>query len=380
MNSLLQTAEILVDPMLLAIAVIYIYGFIVRLTPNTYVHQIVMGVTFGVGAIFAMLMPITFADGVIIDMRNLLIGLSSAFFGIPGAIIAGGMGLVTRFYIGGSGAIAGMTGIAIATCAGLFWAHFVRGKLKMQGFELVLLGLLICTYLLAVVLLPTTIMWSAIYELIPVLIVFNVVGTVLIGSLMIREEGLAAENAALLNAATTDPLTRLQNRRSAVAAYNALPIPKNSRHGIAILCFDVDNFKIINDTYGHVWGDKVLAEISDRISKTLRPTDVFSRLGGDEFLIILPAVTEAETQQIAERCRDVIAQTDIADAGETMNVTISVGAEWLSERPDFLTFVARADEALYHAKKLGRNCVSFAWLNTATAAQAFSQATQNRTA
>lgn len=380
MTSLLKTAVILIDPMLLAIAVIYIYGFIVRLTSKTWVHQTTMGFTFGIGAVLAMFTPIVFADGIIIDMRSLLVGLSGAFFGIPGAIIAGAMGLATRFYLGGTGAASGMLGIAIAAIAGPIWAYKVRNRMSKSALSYVVLGLVISSHLIAVAVLPSEMMWKLIYEIVPVLLAFNLVGAVLIGSLMSREEGLAAENIALFNAATTDPLTRLHNRRSAVAAYDAMPPPIESDHGTAMLCFDVDNFKAVNDTFGHVLGDKVLAEISTRIGKILRPSDVFSRLGGDEFLIILPSVTEEETCRIAERCRQIIAQTAIVDSGGAMSVTISIGAEWLSDRPDFLTFVARADEALYQAKKLGRNCVAFAWENTANVAQALVGKSQERIA
>ncbi len=380
MTSLLKTAVILIDPMLLAIAVIYIYGFIVRLTSKTWVHQATMGFTFGIGAVLAMFTPIVFSEGIIIDMRSLLVGLSGAFFGIPGAVIAGAMGLATRFYLGGTGAASGMLGIAIAAIAGPIWAYKIRGKMSKSALSYVVLGLVISSHLFAVAVLPTEMMWKLIYEIVPVLLAFNLVGAVLIGALMSREEGLAAENIALFNAATTDPLTRLHNRRSAVAAYDAMPPPIESDHGTAMLCFDVDNFKAVNDTFGHVLGDKVLAEISTRIGKILRPSDVFSRLGGDEFLIILPSVTEEETCRIAERCRQIIAQTAIVDSGGAMSVTISIGAEWLSDRPDFLTFVARADEALYQAKKLGRNCVAFAWENTANVAQALVGKSQERIA
>jgi diguanylate cyclase len=377
----MNAAVILIDPLLLAIAVIYVYGFIVRLTPNVLIRQAVMGFAFGLGAVFAMLTPMVFSDGVIIDMRSLLVGLSGAFFGIPGALIAGLMSLITRFMLGGNGANAGLLGIAIATCAGPIWARYVRHRVSQVALGHVVLGLTISTHLFAIVLLPPAVIWSLLTEIVPILLAFNLVGTILFGALMHREEGLAAENLALLNAATTDPLTRLHNRRSAVAAYNALPTADATDHGTAMLCFDVDNFKAVNDTFGHVLGDKVLAEISSRIGKTLRPTDVFSRLGGDEFLIILPSVTEDETCRIAERCREVIAQSAITDkSGAAISVTISIGVEWLSDRPDFLTFVARADEALYQAKKLGRNCVAFAWENTTSAAQAFASQAQERIA
>jgi diguanylate cyclase len=380
MSFFLDAATILIDPMLLAIAVIYTYGFIVRFTPSIQVRQWVMGLTFGLGALFAMATPMVFADGVIIDMRSLLVGLSSAFFGLPGAVVAGIIGLVTRFIIGGDGAVSGMIGITLAVGAGSVWAAYVRQKLKTRTMEHVCLGLMISVHLMSIPALPSDIMWPVMFQIAPILMAFNFVGAILIGSLLTREEELAAENKALVNAATTDPLTRLHNRRSAVAAYENLPTPQAADHGIAMLCFDIDNFKTVNDTYGHVLGDVVLSEISTRIGKTLRPTDVFSRLGGDEFLIILPSVTNEETQRIAERCREVIAQEAVIHDGQAISVTISIGAEWLADRPDFLTFVASADEALYQAKKLGRNCVAFTWQNATFAAQALRQQPQERIA
>lgn len=380
MLSIIKFAIILIDPVLLAVALIYAYSFIVRITDYVWIHQTAMGLAFGLGAVFAMLTPIVLTEGVIIDMRTLIVGLSGAFFGIPGAIITGGIGLSTRFVIGGDGAASGMLGIAIAMCAGPVWAYFIRDRIANATMGYVALGLSISTSLFAVLILPSPLMWMLIENIVPVLLALNLVGSVLMGALMNHENGMLAKNVALANAARTDPLTRLHNRRSAVATYEALPPPTKSNHGTAMLCFDIDRFKDVNDTFGHVLGDKVLAEVSTRIGKILRPTDVFSRLGGDEFLIILPSVTEEETRRIAERCRAVIAQTAIIDDGETMSVTISVGAEWLANRPDFLTFVARADEALYQAKKLGRNCVAYAWENTANAAQILSPPSRERIA
>lgn len=380
MTSLIEFAVTLIDPLLLAIALVYAYSFIVRLTENVWIHQIVMGLAFGLAAVFAMVTPIVFAEGIIVDLRGMLVGLSGAFFGIPGAIVTGAISLTTRFLIGGDGTISGMTGIAMAMCAGPVWAHFIRPRITNPTMGHVTLGFTITTPLCALALLPSDVFWKLAQNIVPILFALNVVGAILMGALMRHENAVQSEKAALTNAARTDPLTRLHNRRSAVAAYESLPPPIKSDHGTAMLCFDIDNFKTVNDTFGHVLGDKVLEEVSNRISQILRPTDVFSRLGGDEFLIILPSVTEAETCRIAERCREVIAQTAIADGVEEMNITISVGAEWLSDRPDFLVFVARADEALYKAKQLGRNCVAFAWENTTAAAQAFAPPPQERTA
>ena len=372
METKFDFATILIDPVLLAIAVIYVYGFIARISPNPTLRNICMGATFGLGALFAMLTPIEFADGVIIDMRNLLVGLSGAFFGILGSAIAITIAIATRIYLGGSGALAGCLGIVLAGLAGLIWARFFRNKLKSSTKENVILGVIISSHLVAILILPVEIRWHLLLEIAPILVVFNLLGSILIGSLLAREESLIAENEALFDAATTDPLTRLHNRRSAVSAYENLPQTKVTSHGTAMLCIDVDNFKSVNDSYGHPFGDAILSQISDRVGKTLRPTDIFSRLGGDEFLIILPSVTHEETMAIAERCRALIAAEAMSHEDNSAPVTISIGAEWRSDRPDFLTFVAKADGALYQAKRLGRNCVALAWQNASFAAQALS--------
>ena len=370
MDKIISIATILIDPVLLAVTVIYIYGFVAQISTNRTFRYLLMGVTFGLGSIFVMLTPLEFADGVIIDMRNLLVGLSSAFFGIIGGGVTVLIAITTRILIGGDGAASGVLGIMLAGSGGLIWAYFIRGKISNHSQESAVLGLMISAHLLAIFTLPADLIWRFWVEIAPVLVVFNLLGAILIGSLLNREEKLATKNEALLDAATTDPLTRLYNRRSAVKAYETLQELHKESHGTAMLCFDVDNFKAVNDTYGHVFGDAVLAEVSSRVGKALRPADIFSRLGGDEFLIILPTVTLEETQSIAERCRAVIASETIVKDGQSAAVTISVGAEWLPDRPDFLTFVARADEALYHAKHLGRNCVALAWQGAARSAHA----------
>ena len=357
-------AAALIDPILLAVTVAYVYGLIARLSPNATIRNMCMGTTFGIGAIFAMMTPIEFADGFIIDMRNLLVGLSGAFFCLLGGAIAIVMAIATRIYLGGDGALAGCMGIFLSGVAGFAWAHFCRKKLDNRTKEHVILGMIISVHLVSIMILPANIKWHLLVEAAPVLIVFNLMGSVLIGSLLEREEGLIAESEALLDAATTDPLTRLHNRRSASSAYENLPQSIIDDQGTAMLCIDVDNFKSVNDSYGHPFGDAILSQISERVGQTLRPTDVFSRLGGDEFLIILPSVTEKETVAVAERCRTAVEAEVMSNGENSFHVTISIGVEWRPDRPDFATFVANADGALYQAKRLGKNRVTLTWQNT----------------
>ena len=130
---------------------------------------------------------------------------------------------------------------------------------------------------------------------------------------------------------------------------------------LSLLLIDLDHFKAINDAYGHQAGDRVLIEVARRISGTLRDlVDVFARLGGEEFVVLLPETAPSGALKLAERLRAVIADTPVTqDNGPAIKVTTSVGAATL--RLGDLTVDAllnRADVALYQAKGAGRDRVA----------------------
>lgn len=154
-----------------------------------------------------------------------------------------------------------------------------------------------------------------------------------------------------------DPLTGVGNR----AAFYAEAEKIFSTHQTnAILMLDLDNFKTINDNYGHAAGDVVLRETAQRISKCLRPADSMARMGGEEFAVILKGCTSNSAITVAERIRESIAGLGFAVApGQTINVTTSVGIK-VTQNTDELnidTLLAEADHALYRSKTNGRNRV-----------------------
>jgi diguanylate cyclase (GGDEF)-like protein len=121
---------------------------------------------------------------------------------------------------------------------------------------------------------------------------------------------------------------------------------------------DLDHFKSVNDTYGHAVGDRVLQQVAEILRSTMRPSDIFGRLGGEEFAILLPETVGDEAVAAIERLRQVIADQPIAlEDAATLHVTASFGAAPLA--PDigsFATWLKRADTLLYAAKAAGRNC------------------------
>ncbi|MBX6366471.1 MAG: PleD family two-component system response regulator [Rhodospirillales bacterium] len=167
-----------------------------------------------------------------------------------------------------------------------------------------------------------------------------------------------------LSLALTDPLTGLYNRRYVAAHLDSLLARhEEGGQGVAVLLFDIDHFKRVNDGHGHAAGDEVLIEVARRAQRDVRSFDLVARYGGEEFLIVMPETGLAVAYSVAERLRRGVAEKPIrisAAAGE-IPVTISVGVA--TARTDHETPAAllnRADEALYAAKRGGRNRVACA--------------------
>lgn len=161
--------------------------------------------------------------------------------------------------------------------------------------------------------------------------------------------------------ARTDKLTGLANRHyfdqklgEEVDYANLTGTPLN------VLMFDLDNFKKFNDTYGHVWGDKLLSLFADIIKQNIRKTDIPVRYGGEEFLILMRELDEERAWNVAERIRRQLEKQKIfAGEGENRNrVTVSSGtAQYPKHSGDIKEVLERADKALYHAKEIGKNIV-----------------------
>ncbi len=152
--------------------------------------------------------------------------------------------------------------------------------------------------------------------------------------------------------AETDPLTGIANRRHFMKFLNQLTGPA------ALVLFDIDRFKTINDTLGHHAGDALLLDLVGVAHQHLRKEDLLARLGGDEFAIVLPGVSESSAWTIAERIRQSVAQHATDLGGDTVCATISLGIAAISEEPsaaDPSMLLRAADLALYAAKNQGRN-------------------------
>lgn len=157
----------------------------------------------------------------------------------------------------------------------------------------------------------------------------------------------------------TDPLTGLWNRRYLEETLES-EFKRAKRYGtdLSILIIDLDHFKYINDTYGHMAGDEVLRQVSSKIKKHHRETDFIGRYGGEEMVVILPETNTQTSLKVANAVREAIAQEPVLFESYSITVTASIGVSGLNgDHVNYATIFAEADEALYNAKKLGRNRV-----------------------
>jgi diguanylate cyclase (GGDEF)-like protein len=163
----------------------------------------------------------------------------------------------------------------------------------------------------------------------------------------------------LIEYAHIDPLTGLPNRRSLMERLQQ-EWARMLRHSqpFSFIMADIDHFKNVNDTYGHLVGDQLLREIAKVFTKQCRNIDTPARYGGEEFAIVVPQGTTKQAQCLAERCRRNIEEISIPVKGESVHATVSFGIAETTGLTTPETLIEHADEALYAAKVAGRNQVA----------------------
>ncbi len=156
-----------------------------------------------------------------------------------------------------------------------------------------------------------------------------------------------------------DPLTGLYNRRVLADLLPQLEAGVRRRGtSMGVMMLDLDHFKLVNDTYGHAFGDRVLARVAQIVRETLRKSDLPVRYGGEEFLLLLPDSTAEGTERAGERIRERVAQESLFFEGQPLKITVSIGIAIFPEDDEQIDRVIKfADLALYQAKARGRNCV-----------------------
>ncbi|HFC54452.1 MAG TPA: GGDEF domain-containing protein [Gammaproteobacteria bacterium] len=174
------------------------------------------------------------------------------------------------------------------------------------------------------------------------------------------EREVEARTEEIKRLSNTDPLTGLSSRRY-LEEQMAVEFKRAVRynHSLSLLMVDLDHFKKINDTLGHLAGDRVLSEVGRRLAKAVRETDFIGRYGGEEFVVILPETTASDATQLAEKMRELIAERPVFFEGRPIDVTASIGvAELTSSMTNYEEVFKGADRALYISKEGGRNRIT----------------------
>jgi diguanylate cyclase (GGDEF)-like protein len=180
------------------------------------------------------------------------------------------------------------------------------------------------------------------------------------GAALALERERALDSAeAYAHAAAVDPVTGVFNRRYFQVRLDE-ELQRSHRHQIplALLMIDIDDFKRVNDSHGHLAGDIILRDVGEILRRSVRVFDVCARFGGEEFVIIMPGSSSENALRIAERIRERIETYRPADRTlATTRVTVSVGLAVSSSEATVSQLLERADQALYAAKRAGKNCI-----------------------
>ncbi|MEO0185798.1 MAG: sensor domain-containing diguanylate cyclase [candidate division WOR-3 bacterium] len=159
--------------------------------------------------------------------------------------------------------------------------------------------------------------------------------------------------------ALLDSLTKIANRRYIeIQLHSRLNEFKRFGWPFGILFIDIDNFKKVNDNFGHDVGDKVLRMVSNVLMKNSRSFDLVGRYGGEEFIVIIPNVIDTQLYTIAHKFKNLVALSNVRVNSDIINVTVSIGATLVREKDTLKSIIKRADKLMYQSKQNGRNRVT----------------------
>lgn len=338
---------------LMALIAVAFYGAF-RLISHGVVQKILFGMILGVGAIFAFLQPIMHVSGIQNDPRNLFVGISAAIFGPLAGIVTFLVAASTRYYEGGPSANVCVISLFVAGCAGLAWRHYTRNLAHKRQVHFIILGLTISLSYLSTFLLPRDYWLGVFSTAVPILILTNILGAMILGGLLERHHNQEERERELHNHASFDPLTGAMNRRAFEREYETSILSQTSSC-IAFIIVDLDDFKDVNDTYGHVVGDKALVGVSKILQRSIRNGDLAARFGGDEFVLCLPNIGVGDVTKTVDRIRDSVSKFGKEEFELDLGLSVSIGVSW-SRRPQRLKAAFEAaDKSLYQAKADGKN-------------------------
>ncbi len=313
--------------------------------------DIIVGITFGVVGLLIMSSQFEITDGILLDTRSVLVNLVAAYFGFIPFVVTFLFTGILRFMQGGSGAPTGILVIFNTGIIGYFY-----GKYRLHKFEKLNLSLLIEFYLLGVIThvvmllsfctLPFETAKFVLSQItIPVLILYPL-ATVLIAVVLFKQRMNVELAKKVDNISKHDYLTGLYNRFH--HEHVLKEVDKEDNYPVSVIMGDVNGLKIINDSFGHFQGDKLLISISNILKENTKENEYLSRWGGDEFILVMPQTTE---MQAAERVISITKQMNKTVLENNVVPSISLGiATKLNHNQDFEVVLKNAEDMMYRNK------------------------------
>jgi diguanylate cyclase len=351
--------QILLAPVIALMGLAFLFSAVLRRFHGSKLEPYAFGVLFGVTAVIGMINPLIIGEGLIFDTRTLLTGAAVAYAGPIAGLVTVSFALVCRIIIGGAGVYAGIAGLGMAIVLALGWTHLMRDRIRNKVVGDALLGLAITPAILGLFVLPYELAMTLMVSILPTLLICNILGAMALGFVFRREMRYFKNSQKLAEYAQTDPLTQLLNRRGLDIEVEAVSFDRDLGH--ALFYFDIDNFKAINDTFGHDAGDAALTIIASRLKQSIRDDASFARHGGDEFSIYMPSLHIDDVEVIAKRLCTLIADRPITHKEHTFDMSISVGGYWTKEDRRLQDMIDRADAQLLLAKADGKNAAQVAF-------------------
>ncbi len=351
--------QVLFPPIIATMSLAFLFNAVLHKFHDSRYKQIAFGLLFGSIVVLGMTNPLSLGEGLIFDTRTLLVGAATVFVGPVSGLIAVIFGLICRFMISGAGVEAGLVGLILAFGLSLFFARVLKSRVQSHVLHDAVFGMGISLSAVAFFVLPFDLALSLLVSVLPTLLFVNVVGMVVIGLVFRRESNQIAYTKELAGYAKTDALTNLLNRRGMDAAIEAKKFDGSVGH--AVFYFDIDDFKLVNDTFGHGAGDAALAIVAARIKDSIRSEAVFTRHGGDEFSIYMPRIEAADLRGVADRLCACISDQAFTFDDMTFDVSISLGAYWSKRDMPVQDMIDHADAQLLLAKRAGKTRAQVAY-------------------
>lgn len=308
------------------------YGTLRRRFSGPTMAPVLLGFLFGTVTIIQMHTPLTPMEGLIIDMRNVPIALAGAFLGLRGLAVCLIMAMATRYGIGGVGWISGVAGMIVAGGAGLAWDRLTRHRSVRGARPLMALGVVMCSHLVAAVLLPVDIAIWFLTVAAPPIVALNLVSIPLVGALLERERQLMAGETRLKASASTDPDTGLLTQAAFAREVSLASSAGRTSPVAGILIVGIGNRKDLAQLHGSEGLAQVSGALRHRLKSMITHCELLGQSDNGDILVPLLADEMTDRAEIETALRRGLTNCAIAlPGGESARPTASVQLHTLSE-------------------------------------------------